>query len=187
MSSWYQPPVFVPMKYVPASKEAETHAKQVLRLRAAAHGQIQGPYAGGLTNHWCLHLQTGEEESVRIDAVPDLQQHATTIPGGFKADVLVSELHYVVSKNASRVVSLAVSQGLTVGHILDCIVQFGRDKYEFNAAGAGCRKWMKDTLALLEQQAWLSSEEVQAATADIARLWPDGTLLEVGGGQYYDQ
>jgi hypothetical protein len=41
-------------------------------------------------------------------------------------------------------------------------------------------------LALLAQQKWLvSSEAVALATADILKLWPEGTLLAIDNGVYY--
>lgn len=182
MSSWYTPPTFVPIKYVPASEKEGIRAKEILRLRAVAHAKKEGPYEGGFTNHWCLYLQTGDEESVRIDAQPNLQQKATVLKGGFKADVIISKLEYAFSHNSTHNTVVAVTNGLKVGHVMDLLTQSGHDRYEFLPEGVGCRKWMADTLALMTQKGWIDGA---VARNDIGKLWPEGTPLRLGGGEYY--
>jgi hypothetical protein len=187
MTSWYKPPVFEPIKYVPASDKADIRAKPVYALHAIAHEHIPGPHAGGLTNHWCSYLQTSEseEESICINAQPNPQQQATTISGGSKADVIVGVVHGPVV-NATHTAKIRVAKGVTVGQIVDCLAQHGRDRYDFTADGVGCRRWNTDTLTLLAQQGWLiGSEAIEAATDDIKKLWPEGIPLALDNGMYY--
>jgi hypothetical protein len=187
MSSWYRPPVFEPIKYVPSSDKDQIRAKPVFALHAIAHEHIPGPHDGGLTNHWCSYLQISEteDESVCINAQPNPQQEATTIPGGSKADVIVSVVHGPVV-NATHTAKIPVAEGVTVGQLVDCLAQHGREKYDFTADGVGCRKWTTDTLTLLAQQGWLvSNEAVEAATGDIKKLWPEGTSLALDNGMYH--
>jgi hypothetical protein len=133
MSSWYTPSVFEPIKYIPASKKAEIRAKLVYALHAIAHSQIPGPYSGDRTNHWCVYLHTSEgegDETFCINAIPNPQQAGTTIPGGSKADVIVSLFHGPI-EDVTHKVTMAVTEGLTVGHIIDLLAQHGREMYEF--------------------------------------------------------
>jgi hypothetical protein len=188
MTSWYKPPAFKPIKYIPRSEEITIRAKPVFALHAVGHSKIPGPYAGERTNHWCVYLQTSaseDDEYVCVNAVPNPQQAGTAILGGFKADVIVSLLHGAVD-DATHKVEIPVAEGLTVGLIVDLLAQAGRDRYEFTVEGVGCRRWTTDTLALLAQQKWLvSSEAVALATADTLKLWPEGTLLAIDNGVYY--
>ncbi|KAF1818422.1 uncharacterized protein K489DRAFT_405001 [Dissoconium aciculare CBS 342.82] len=185
-SSWYTPPAFVPIKYVPAPKKAEIQARSVSCLHTIAEPPAAGPHPGSLTNHWCLYLETGEGESVCVNAQPNPQQGATTIEGGFKADVIVSLMPYAMAIDKAHHVSMSVIEGATVGRLIDRLVESGRDRYEFNADGVGCRNWVTDTLTLLTQEKWLRVEEVEVAKADIRKLWPEGTPLEIDNGGYYD-
>jgi hypothetical protein len=133
-----------------------------------------------------LYLRTGKNESVCVNAQPNPQQGATTIQGGSKADVIVSLMPYAMAIDKVHHVSMSITEEATVGHLIDRLVEFGRDKYEFNANSVGCRNWVTDTLTLLTQEKWLSSEEVEVAKADIRKLWPEGTPLEIDKGGYYD-
>ncbi|KAF2236055.1 hypothetical protein EV356DRAFT_83294 [Viridothelium virens] len=181
MSSWYTPPTFFPVKYVPADRKDEIRAKSVLCVHAVAHPKGPGPHPGGFTNHWCLYLQTGADESVEIDVQPNPQQRGTAIPGGSKADVIASLLPFPIFANAVHYKTMAVPAGLVVAQVLDSLVQHGHDKYEFTARGVGCRKWV-DTLAFLTEKGWLDGS---MAISDIVRLWPEGIPLELDEGKYY--
>jgi hypothetical protein len=69
---------------------------------------------------------------------------------------------------------------------IDYVMASGRHKYECTPSGTGCRKWMSDTLSLLgDGGQFLWSEDARHARANIERLWPDNTPLELGGGECY--
>lgn len=140
MASWYTPPPYKPIQYVPANEKDGIRAKEVTNILAAAHEREPEPYQGSLTNHWCLYLQNGQSGSVCIDNPPSGPK-GTVVPGGSKAVLLVSLLSSPVSTNAQHVNYIRTSTGLTAGHVIDLLLQQGREKHELTAEGVGCRKW----------------------------------------------
>lgn len=113
-----------------------------------------------------------------------------TVPGtvlttGSKGNMVVSELNYVVSTHAIKVIEIRPLQGLRVHHVIDALTHAGRNKYEFDKDGVGCRKWVNDTLILLHSKNYGNLEQIQEARAALHKLWPDGTPLELGSGAYY--
>lgn len=185
MSLVYTPPAFVPVKYIPASQKDAIRDRPVAHIKAAAHEKTPGPYEGGVTNHWCLYLQTGEQEAVQIDVQPNPQQPATVVQGGSKADVIVSLLQCTTPQNVVHHSKMTVPAGLVVAHVVDYIMQHGRHRYEFTAAGVGCRRWVSDTLSLLQDKEWLDKTAVETTKDDILKLWPEQIALEIDNGEYY--
>lgn len=181
MSSWYTPPAFVPVQYIPANQKDYIRGLQVLEFSADAHRVS----SGAKTNHWALYLAIGNGQSVRIDVQPNPQRAATTIQGGSKANLLISLLRYPKSNSVNHSEDIGVAPGLLVGHVVDYLVQSGRDRYDFTPEGVGCRKWTTDTLALFGEAGWLDKDAVERAKSAIAKFWPDGTPLPLDNGQYY--
>ncbi|KAH8429177.1 uncharacterized protein LDX57_006846 [Aspergillus melleus] len=108
---------------------------QVVRwVDAVGHDRL--PKGG---NHWCLYLRVGESRSVRVDITPSYVVPSISIPGGSKANMIVSLLDYGVSRSAQKVVKLDVPRGKTVREFVDLLIQHGRHKYEFNAQSQGYR------------------------------------------------
>lgn len=111
---------------------------------------------------------------------------STVLAGGSKANVVISELSYVVSHDAQARFTLAVTPSLTVADVYNALIQNGRHKYEFDSQGVGCRYWTSSQLDLLHQQQILTNAgEVAATKAGILKLWPDQTKLALDQGAYY--
>jgi hypothetical protein len=137
-------------------------------------------------NHWCLYLQVGETQSVRIDVVPSYTQPSTILQGGSKANIVISYLEYVVSNSATCTCTMAVCSDLKVGWVLDLFINSGRHKYEFDSQGRGCRNWTQDQITLLLEQRYLtSSAEADAAKAAILIEYPTLAAHTITPGAYY--
>ncbi|CAI7642777.1 unnamed protein product [Penicillium glandicola] len=106
---------------------------------------------------------------------------------GSKANLVISELTSLVSTDAEERFMLDVAPGLSVGHVYDRIIQHGRQKYEFDLNGVGCRYWTTEQLNLFSESQILTNEsQVVAAKAGILKLWPDQTPLPLDQGAYYN-
>ncbi|KIX08968.1 uncharacterized protein Z518_00046 [Rhinocladiella mackenziei CBS 650.93] len=172
------------VQYIPASRKDVIRQQQVTMIRAVAHERKPWDNSRS-TNHWCLYLQTSPTSSVRVDMTPSYSYPSTRLPGGSKGNLIVSELPYVVTNHAKKIVQIRPMQGLRVHHIVDALIQAGRDKYEFDRDGVGCRMWTSNTLSLLQSNGYGNSGQIQEAQAAILKVWPDGTSLELDRGAYY--
>lgn len=181
MSSWYQPPPFEPVKYIPASNESHILALPVQCIHVAAHQPE--PWGNKFTNHWTFYLVTSQTSSVKIDCTPSGQ--AGPAVGGYKANIVISELSDALATDVLHYRTLQTPQGLTVAHMVNNLINLGRHRYEFHPEGVGCRKWVLDQVELLEQLQYGDSANCQAAIQDLYKFWPAGTDLEMKFGQYY--
>lgn len=171
---------FQPIHYVPASRQAQMLALPVKRILAVPHRK-----AGG-TNHWCLYLSTSPTSSVRIDCQPSHTVPSSVLRGGSKANLIISELPYEISRDAQTQFILDVAPGLSVGQVVGEITRYGRHKYEFDADGVGCRCWTTDQINLLHQLQFVgNASQVAGAKEGILKLWPDQTPLPLDQGAYY--
>ena len=114
-------------------------------MRLVAHPLEHG-------NHWCLYFPGTNDEPGRIDPTPDFLWGTA---GGMRALIVVSLLKYLTSWSAEHISILTEAPNLRIRHIIDAIMNAGRDRYEFNAAGAGCRKWLNDQIQLFLTLAFL--------------------------------
>ena len=139
------------------------------------------------TNHWCFYLQTSPNTSVRIDCQPSHSTPGTVLPGGFKANIIVSELPYLMSRDVQSHFYLDVVEDLTVAHVVNTFCQYGRHRYEFDSAGVGCRYWVTNQIDLLYQARYtFDVQQSESAKTAILKLWPEQTPLALDQGAYYD-
>lgn len=96
---------FKPEHFVPVRRQREILAMPVTQIIAAAHAKDAG------TNHWCLYLATSSETSVRIDCQPSFSVPSTVLQGGSKANVIISELRYLISHQVEAQFALDVKPG----------------------------------------------------------------------------
>jgi hypothetical protein len=83
-------------------------------------------------------------------------------------------------------VVLDVKPGLTVRDVVDVLVEEGRERYEFDKDGVGCRFWVTGQLELLLQAGVLVDHvQVEEAMGAVQRLWPEGVDLMLDQGAYY--
>ena len=177
----YTPPPFQPIRFIPSFKEAEARSHQVWAIYVVGHDRLDGG-----ANHWCFYLQIGAAASVRVDATPTHSIPSTVLQNGSKANIVISTLPYLISSAAQKTVCLSVCANLTVGRVLDLLIQSGRTRYEFNSEGRGCRMWTTDQITLFERQG-IATNAAEAAEARNAILseYPGGKPFPLDVGAYY--
>ncbi|KAF2477185.1 uncharacterized protein BDR25DRAFT_276920 [Lindgomyces ingoldianus] len=176
-------PAFKPVRFIPAASEAAIRGLTVSRFYAAAH-KVESQHTTGAkrTNHWAFYIQSTTNDWIRIDVTPSGLPGPNN--GGSKANIVISHLPYKsLSNSVEHQNELRLQTPITVGWIVDTIVGAGRDKYEFNAQGVGCRNWIVDQLALLASA--FHGPDVQAATNDVSMLWPARTQSPLSSGAGY--
>jgi hypothetical protein len=191
MMNW-TPPAFKSVVYVPASQEEVILSKVVQFIQIYAY-QLGIGTANKGAQHWVLHLQTGVYESICINMQPSYSQPATTeaAAGGSKGQMVVSLLHpFSISDDASVVQSYSFSPArpnTTVRDMINSLTHHGRDKYDFNADGVGCRRWLSDTLDLWAQPelGYCSQQNANTSKSFIEKHWPSGAPSPLKGGGYY--
>lgn len=105
----------------------------VKRILAVPHRKEGG------TNHWNLYLSTSHTSSIRIDCQPSHTVPSSVLRGGFKANLIIPELPYEISRDAQAQFILDVATGLSVWQVIGETTRYGRHTYEFDANGVGCR------------------------------------------------
>ena len=172
---------FQALRFIPASQQNEIMNKPVRWANAVCHERL--PQGG---NHWCFYLRVGESTSVHLDITPSYIVPSTTIAGGSKANMVVSLVGYAVSPAAQKVVKLDIPAGKTVRDLVDLLLEHGREKYEFNGQGQGCRYWTDHQLDLFcEHGLFIDHAQVQEAKAAILTQWPDQVQYPLVQGGYY--
>ncbi|KAL4790528.1 hypothetical protein BDV19DRAFT_402002 [Aspergillus venezuelensis] len=172
--------IFQPVHFVPKGRQAQMLEIPVHAIIAAPHSKKTG------TNHWCLYLMTSERISVRIDCQPSYCVPSTVLSGGSKANLIVSELPYVLSLDAQTRFNMQVPANIRFKDVYNLLIQNGRQEYEFDANGVGCRFWTNSQIDLLrDHQLLVDSAEVAAVKNGILLLWPDQTSLALDQGAYY--
>lgn len=76
---------------------------------------------------------------------------SSVLVGGSKPYVILSELSAPAGQDVllEFAAGMDVRAGLKVGDVVDVLVESGREKYEFDADGVGCRFWVTEVLKLL--------------------------------------
>lgn len=110
-----------------------------------------------MTNHWVIYFAVSPTQSIRIDPSPTGANNSL--------DLIVTTKNYAYTENAVKNASFTPAPGLTVGQVIDHIVNSRYDKYQFSAGGQGCRYWVYSIAALLRSAGYITSDaEVAAAT-----------------------
>ncbi|PYH87531.1 hypothetical protein BO71DRAFT_404592 [Aspergillus ellipticus CBS 707.79] len=167
--------------FIPRDRQAQILALPVHCILACPHSQEAG------TNHWCFYLSTSPTTSVQLDCVPSYTAPRTMLPGGSKANLVISELNTETSPDIQARFGLDVKSGVSVGRIIEEITTNGRYKYEFDENGVGCRFWVTEQIDLLYQAGIVCNwAQVEEARAGVVKLWPDWTMLPLDQGAYYE-
>lgn len=178
-------PAFKAIHFIPKGRESRIRQIPIGEVYAVAHALLT---TGG--NHWCFYFSIGNAaKSVRIDPTPS-GIPGSVMPGGQKANIVVSELGYLFSRQAQHTCRLSIRPGATVGDFMDAIVQYGREKYEFDHDGRGCRYWTSTQIDLFLQLGLIRNQaEADRAKDDIltefAQMKPTGRRYPLTVGQYY--
>ncbi|KAL3459363.1 hypothetical protein BJX64DRAFT_205811 [Aspergillus heterothallicus] len=171
-----------PVHFVPKSRQSHILSQRVTHIIAAPHHQEAG------TNHWCFYLAITPTTSIQLDCQPSHSIPSTVLSGGSQAYIIISELDYSVAPDVQGkyIVDLAPDRTITVEDILNCLVQNGRYRYEFDSRGVGCRFWVTEQVELFYANG-IARDRVQVETvqAAVKKLWPEGSPLELNQGAYY--
>lgn len=179
-------PGFRPIVFVPAREEADIRGMPVQHISAIAHHLIDDGQGG---NHYCFYLSTKPGHSVRIDPAHSGIQ-GPSIPRGSKANFVVSALPCDTPPEAQYVDALSAAPGLTVGRFLDAITDAGRDKFESETSGRGCRSWATDQIGLfLSLGLIINAKEAEETKKHLVTEFVDGRRtgreVPLNKGAYY--
>lgn len=166
------------------------------------------------TNHWSIYLlppptsssppSSAPQPSIHIDCQPSHTTPSTVLPRGSKANLIVSLLNTstdtstdthglptgtgteLAIPDAVYRVPLPVTRlALTVADIMDLLLAEGKEKYEFDEHGVGCRYWVLGVVELLVQRGIVSEGDRERAREAVGRLWPGGGESVMDRGAYY--
>ncbi|GJC97632.1 hypothetical protein ColKHC_06458 [Colletotrichum higginsianum] len=187
----FQPPPFEPVQYIPKRDQDDIRGFAVLETSAVAHEPLDN---GG--NHWTFYLtvapnplDTEDRRLVQLDSTPS----GTPSGGGgsgSKANIVISLLEDREFSRAQCICRLKTRDSLTVGDFVDAITDHGREKYDFDDRGRGCKKWTADQMdLLLEVGIIVQEEDVANAKKDMMLQWDgfrrSGDHSEWAVGIYY--
>ncbi|KAL2823783.1 hypothetical protein BDW59DRAFT_92146 [Aspergillus cavernicola] len=173
---------FQPIHFIPKHREPQILSLSIQNIITGPHYQDAG------TNHWCFYLETRQNTFIQLDCLPSYSIPSTILPGGSKANLIISELETTVSPDiqARFVLGVPPSQNTTVKNLLDILVENGRHKYEFDFKGVGCRYRVTDQVELLYQNGLVVDRaQIETVKAAIVKLWPEKSPLELDRGAYY--
>ncbi|KAL4778304.1 hypothetical protein BJX76DRAFT_366495 [Aspergillus varians] len=173
---------FNPVHFIPKSRQAHLLSLPIQQIIAAPHHQDAG------TNHWCFYLATSPTISIQLDCLPSHSIPSAILPGGSKANLVISELHYSTPPDieASFALDLAPDRNITVKDVHDLLIENGRHKYEFDYRGVGCRFWVTEQVDLFYRTGFVVNKaQVEAMKTAVVKLWPEQTRLELDQGAYY--
>ncbi|OHF03608.1 hypothetical protein CORC01_00927 [Colletotrichum orchidophilum] len=182
-----------PIVYVPKGKEEAILSTPISGAKVIAHNVLEGG-----ANHWCFYLtvapdvgQHGDMETlIQVDCAPSGLAGAM-LRNGSQATIVVSHVEREMPNDAQHAATMAVSTGCRVGSFIRAIEENGRDKYDFDENGRGCRQWTSDQNDLFLQLGLLSSaEQAEQAKSDILLEWegfePTGRRFPLDCGVYYE-
>ncbi|OBT88816.1 hypothetical protein VE02_03118 [Pseudogymnoascus sp. 03VT05] len=177
----YTPPAFQSIYFVPAYEEFEIRSRHIQAIHVVAHETLPN---GG--NHWCFYLKLSEAASICIDMPPTYSVPSTALQNCSKGNIIISDLSCIYPSSATKTIRLSVWANLTVGRVVDLLIQSGRDKYEFDSEGRGCRMWTTDQVNLLEKHRIITnSAQTAEARNAILTQYPSETPYPLAEGTYY--
>lgn len=173
---------FNPIHFIPQAHKPQILSSPITRIHAIPHGKHAN------TNHWCFYLTTPTpSRTIQLDCQPTHSIPSTVLTGGSKANVLFSKVPYAIPPDAQANFPLDVVEGVTVQDVCNLLVEHGREKYEFDEDGVGCRGWVCGMLDLLFGQGFaVEAVQVQEAKGGIGRVWPEGVGQALDRGAYYE-
>ncbi|PLB39971.1 uncharacterized protein BDW47DRAFT_4626 [Aspergillus candidus] len=177
------PPPHQPIHFIPKSQEKRILSLPIQQILAAPHHQEAG------TNHWCFYLATSPTTSIQLDCLPSYSVPSTVLPGGSKANIVISSLDRLVSTDVEETFVLDVASDrrpLFVRDVVDLLIENGRHRYEFDERGVGCRFWVTEMVELFLRCGVVGDGgQVEALKAAVRTLWPEKVPLELDRGAYW--
>lgn len=166
-----------PLSYIPPEESHAIHSPDriVTYVHFVAHAVLQ---TGG--NHWDIFLQTGEDQSVRLEMSPG------AFPGqeGYLGRLDIILLNYALTRNSHKTVTIPAIPGHSVADFLSAIVRADNHRYEFTREGRGCTGWIRDQFYLFVQFGLLLPGWEEEFEAAINGAWNRGTLIASRSATY---
>ncbi|KAI8269523.1 hypothetical protein K4K58_001191 [Colletotrichum sp. SAR11_239] len=169
----FQPPKFEAVQCIPKKDREHIFSLSVLEASAVAHEPLVN---GG--NHWTFyltvtpnHLDPDAWRLIQLDCTPS----GTPAGGGgdgSKANIVISLLEDRQFSRAQCICRLTTRQPLKVSNFVDTIVEYGREKYDFDNKGQGCKKWVTEQMDLFLNVGIITDQdEVQSAKSEMMFQW----------------
>ena len=127
---------------------------------------------------------------IHIDCQPSHSEPSTVLRGGSKANLIISVLDNNTTKIETvdprtwpHLIPLLVNgEKITVGDLVELLVKDGRERYEFDEIGVGCRFWVLGVVDLLQNSGILSANDRKLARDEGERLWPGDEVSPIDRG-----
>ncbi|KAF4828149.1 hypothetical protein CGCTS75_v007586 [Colletotrichum tropicale] len=188
----FRPPKFEPVQFIPKKDREQILSLSVLEASAVAHEPLA---KGG--NHWTFYLtitpNTFEADAWRLMQLDCTPSGTPAGDGGdgSKANIVLSLLEDRQYSRAQCKCRLTTRQPLKVSDFIDTIIEHGREKYDFNNMGLGCKKWVADQMDLFLKAGIITDqEEVKHARSEMMFQWEKFEHIDdhsswVSTGSYY--
>ena len=86
----------------------------------------------------------------------------------------MSELEYIYSHNAVKIMALNPRRNCYVKDLLDAITAEGYQNYDFTSDGVGCRYWVSQIISLFQSNGLTPHKtECKEARDAVAVVWSD--------------
>jgi hypothetical protein len=166
-----------------SSVDAATMAKTVTRITLSAY-----PKNGARdVNHWVAFLETGAEESVKVDMTPGAD--------GSTGVILFAPKPYLQTDKAVFDIKFPTLNNPTVQQIYDLITtpdpynnNQTLERYRFTADGDGCRYWIYRFILRVEQAGYLAQGTAGQVYQYVCNFWTSPTQytpLAIAIGTFY--
>jgi len=93
-------------------------------------------------NHWGIYLQTGDEESIRINMNPGELLGAPSPGHGYRGQIEI--VYEATTGHREGDVTIPANPGHPVTHFIDAIIDASNHEYDFTTEGRGCTGWILD-------------------------------------------
>jgi hypothetical protein len=155
-----------PLNYVPETKKSDIRNRIVYFVHFVAYSILE---SGG--NHWNIFLETGKEESVRLEMIPGAFPGAEGYLG--RLDIILHP--YAMTRHSQKFLTIPMDRKYSVARFLDVIVQMDNHRYELTREGRGCGGWVRDQFYLFVRAGLLPSMWETQFESMIKMCWEDGT------------
>ncbi|KAK1988656.1 hypothetical protein LZ30DRAFT_468431 [Colletotrichum cereale] len=188
----FKPPPFETVQCIPKKERSQIFGFAVLEASAVAHE----PLANG-GNHWTFYLTAtpnpldlSERRLIQLDSTPS-GTTAGSGSSGSKANIVISLLEDRDFSRAHCICRQHTRDSLTVGDFVNAVTEYGRDKYDFDERGRGCKRWTADQMDLfLNLGLFVEEDDVRDAKNHMMFQWDGfqriGDHSEWAVGPYYE-
>ncbi|KAJ9141807.1 hypothetical protein NKR23_g7729 [Pleurostoma richardsiae] len=123
------------------------------------------------TNHWTMCLQLTWQSAVMLDMVPGYGSD------GLRGKIEASSLRQPYTEETLNALSFKPAKPITIGDVMQLIIENGRDAFNFSPEWEGCRFWMSVVVSDLEDGGLIQEGSARAAREALLKYWrnPEGS------------